>query len=257
MEKTETVNSATQSTPGKLLSDARTQANLAIETVASQLNLSSPVIQDLEADHYPNSSELIFMKGHLRSYGKLLNIPPEKLLEAFHHLGLEAPPVEVPPLPIKSASSNLTFAFLTERFKEIVSMPSEPNSDVSSTKLRIDAHVRKMTAIVGVALLGAIFLIWHFMYKAMAPAEFGFKRKAEVPVAAVPAVDTVPTASTVAPVPAEQAPVSSTETPATASVSAQSLTKMIQPPKPIEVQTKPKSDTDASPPALHMDLGNG
>ena len=69
--------------PGKFLAERREFLQLTQEKVAAQLHFPIRIIRDLEANNYPRSSPMVFMKGYLRSYGRLLQVPEKKLAEHF------------------------------------------------------------------------------------------------------------------------------------------------------------------------------
>lgn len=74
----------TQEKPGAQLAYARAQKGFTAEYVAGKLHLRVHVIQLLEADDYLNMPEPVFIKGYLRAYAKLLDIPYQPLLDTFN-----------------------------------------------------------------------------------------------------------------------------------------------------------------------------
>ena len=75
--------------PGQRLQQARSEAGLSIEEVAARLCLRHSVIVDLEADDYSSISGMVFARGYLRAYSKLLGVDPDEIIEAFNALGLD------------------------------------------------------------------------------------------------------------------------------------------------------------------------
>jgi len=69
--------------PGMRLRQLREQRNVSIKHVADRLFLDTRVIEKLEADDYEHLPPLIFIRGYMRNYAKLLDIPPESILDAF------------------------------------------------------------------------------------------------------------------------------------------------------------------------------
>lgn len=69
--------------PGARLHYAREQKNLSIQHVADRLYLDNSVIKALEADNYESLPSSIFVRGYLRNYAKVLEIPPDAILEAY------------------------------------------------------------------------------------------------------------------------------------------------------------------------------
>jgi cytoskeleton protein RodZ len=69
---------------GQILSQAREQQQLTVAQVAQQLNLSKSLIEDLEQDKVDARLSSTFVRGYLRSYAKLLKIPAQQVLDAYH-----------------------------------------------------------------------------------------------------------------------------------------------------------------------------
>lgn len=72
-------------TPGKLLSAAREARSFSQEDIAKQMRLSVVTIQDIERDDYTRFAALPFVRGHLRTYAKLVGIPETHVLEALEN----------------------------------------------------------------------------------------------------------------------------------------------------------------------------
>lgn len=80
---------------GPRLREAREAKGLTIEEVAKQLKLKRAFITALEADDFGALPSVLFARGYLKSYAKLLGIPGVEVTSAFDHLGL----TEVVPVP--------------------------------------------------------------------------------------------------------------------------------------------------------------
>src|SRR3990167_5454585 len=74
---------------GKRLQSARETLGLEHKEIAAQLRLSEKFLGMIEQDVYPSHIPLLYMRGYIRAYGNLLNIPENELKEA-----LEAPPLQ-------------------------------------------------------------------------------------------------------------------------------------------------------------------
>lgn len=74
--------------PGVFLREARRKKKLTQTDVAKQLRLRMRWIRDLENDDYTRIPGLIYARGYLRSYARLVDVPPEQILTAFEALGL-------------------------------------------------------------------------------------------------------------------------------------------------------------------------
>ncbi|GEM_PF-1232349 len=72
--------------PGAYLRHAREQKRLSIQHVADRLYLDTGVIQALENDDYDKLPSAIFVRGYLRNYAKLLDIPKDSIIEAYELL---------------------------------------------------------------------------------------------------------------------------------------------------------------------------
>jgi cytoskeleton protein RodZ len=69
--------------PGDMLRQARTAKGWSITQVAAQMNLSSQVIELLEAGEYQKLPGHTFARGYVRSYGKLVGIDQADLVKVF------------------------------------------------------------------------------------------------------------------------------------------------------------------------------
>ena len=74
-----------QEKPGAQLASARKQKGYTAEYVASKLHLRVRVIELLEEDDYQSMPEPVFIKGYLRAYAKLLDVPHQPLLDIFNN----------------------------------------------------------------------------------------------------------------------------------------------------------------------------
>lgn len=72
--------------PGAHLAAHRQSRGYSIDDVACKLHLRVRMIELLEADDYQAMPESVFIKGYLRAYAKLLEIPSDKLVEDFESL---------------------------------------------------------------------------------------------------------------------------------------------------------------------------
>lgn len=75
-----------QEKPGAQLAAQRLLKDYSQEYVAGKLHLRVRIIELLEADDYQNMPEAVFIKGYLRAYAKLLGVPSDPLLKAFHQV---------------------------------------------------------------------------------------------------------------------------------------------------------------------------
>lgn len=78
---------------GERLRFIREQKNLSITYVAEKLYLDQGVVQALEEEDYERLPPAIFVRGYLRNYAKLLDIPPESVLGSYNEIARENPPM--------------------------------------------------------------------------------------------------------------------------------------------------------------------
>ena len=68
---------------GAFLKHKRTERKVSLAEVADELKISTFVLQDIENDNFPKYIDNIFLIGHIRSYGKYLNLNEKELIENF------------------------------------------------------------------------------------------------------------------------------------------------------------------------------
>jgi len=72
--------------PGIRLRMAREQLGLSVEVVAKAFNLSCHLIQAIEKDDYTRAPGQVFVRGYLRAYAKLVQLPADEIVDAFNSL---------------------------------------------------------------------------------------------------------------------------------------------------------------------------
>ena len=118
---------------GARLKAAREALNLEHKDIASQLRLNEMVVKMMENDKYPHHLPNTFIRGYLKSYGKLLQIPEHELNKA---VDLVRPNASTDiPLPIK---------------------PVQQNTDVTTSHL-----MRYFTFVILFILVGLIAIGWY------------------------------------------------------------------------------------------------
>lgn len=85
MATSDTLNDcqALPETPGFRLQKAREKAQLSIEAVAAELNLSVSKLRALENDQYEKMASDTFVKGYLRSYARVLKLDADEFLRSY------------------------------------------------------------------------------------------------------------------------------------------------------------------------------
>jgi len=81
---TEEIHNGTQDKPGFQLARMREIKGYSQEYIAGKLHLRVRIIELLESDDYEQMPEPVFIKGYIRAYAKLLNVPIDPLLEVFN-----------------------------------------------------------------------------------------------------------------------------------------------------------------------------
>jgi len=73
--------------PGARLRQARERKKLSLQEIAEQLFLDVNLVEKLEANNYESlAAPPIFVRGYMRNYAKLVDIPEEEFLESFDDL---------------------------------------------------------------------------------------------------------------------------------------------------------------------------
>jgi cytoskeleton protein RodZ len=69
--------------PGERLRAARTAAGLTLQAVADDLHLAVDLLEALERDDYARLPGRVFVRGYLRNYARLVELPPDAILATF------------------------------------------------------------------------------------------------------------------------------------------------------------------------------
>jgi cytoskeleton protein RodZ len=91
---------------GHRLKSAREAMGLDHKDIAAQLRLNETILGMLEKDHYPSDLPVTFIRGYIRAYGKLLQIPENEIKKAIEPLKPK-PQADNPP-PLKMTSTSVT-----------------------------------------------------------------------------------------------------------------------------------------------------
>lgn len=103
----ETVSARGKTGPGSRLRNARLANNQEIATIAERLHLTVTVVRALEQDDYSDLTARVFVRGYLRNYARLVNIPVETVLEQFDEIWpATETPVKVTQPPRLAADSH-------------------------------------------------------------------------------------------------------------------------------------------------------
>jgi cytoskeletal protein RodZ len=74
-------------TPGILLQQGRLAKGMTEDEVAKELQLSLRWIRDIEADEFSKAPALVYIRGYLRAYARLLGLSAHEILAAFEAMG--------------------------------------------------------------------------------------------------------------------------------------------------------------------------
>jgi cytoskeleton protein RodZ len=94
-------DNAMPSNCGAALRDSREKQGLSVNDVATRLRLSVKQIQAIETDNFAALPEATIVRGFIRNYAKLLKMPAEPLLDAYHALVPDKAPL---PFSVKPTS---------------------------------------------------------------------------------------------------------------------------------------------------------
>lgn len=79
----------THSSPGLMLQQAREEKKLSQADVAKEMRLSLQWVKDIENDDYAHGAAIIYIRGYLRSYARLVGLSPDDVINAFESMDLE------------------------------------------------------------------------------------------------------------------------------------------------------------------------
>jgi cytoskeleton protein RodZ len=77
--------------PGERLRAARLSMGFDLAKIASELHLTSSVVERLEADDYEDIGARVFVRGYLRNYARIVDMPSDSILRQFDEKWPEEP----------------------------------------------------------------------------------------------------------------------------------------------------------------------
>lgn len=98
MNQTPELDLLASAMPGEWLRQARLKAELTVEQMAKALNLDQHKIEAIEASRFVELGAPVYVKGYLRKYARLVNVPEVSLLQHYDSFGGASP--EVVPVPV-------------------------------------------------------------------------------------------------------------------------------------------------------------
>lgn len=142
----DSVTSKTKSGPGSRLRTAREARNMAVSDVATQLRLDSNVITAIENDDFAALPGATFVKGYLRSYGRILALDVEVLVAEYQAVsGAEEVQFKVPEKPASYDSKFGKWFWVLLALVSVLLLAwywSKPNDQpVSTDTLRSDSSL--------------------------------------------------------------------------------------------------------------------
>jgi cytoskeleton protein RodZ len=84
-----------QASVGQVLREAREAQGITLENAAIRLYLMQRQIEAMETDDFDSLGQLVFARGFVRNYARLLGLAPETLLARME--GAPAEPSAMPP----------------------------------------------------------------------------------------------------------------------------------------------------------------
>lgn len=100
--ESESIQENITSGPGEHLRRRRESMGLTHADVAAHLNLRISIIEAIEENNYKHVPKLVFARGYLRAYAKLLGLPGNEIIEAFNKLEYPENPSELPASPLRA-----------------------------------------------------------------------------------------------------------------------------------------------------------
>ena len=85
---------------------AREGLHFTEKDVASRLHLKATLITIIETERFESGPPPIFMRGYIRSYGRLLNMPEKEIAQALAQLDLDNPAAASTPAPMMRTRIN-------------------------------------------------------------------------------------------------------------------------------------------------------
>jgi cytoskeleton protein RodZ len=85
---------------------AREAMNLTEKEAAGRLHLKAHIINIIEGERFSEGPPVIFMRGYIRSYGRLLNLTEKELNQALSQLDLGTPPAAPAPSQFRIRENN-------------------------------------------------------------------------------------------------------------------------------------------------------
>lgn len=116
--------------PGALLRASREARGLSLAQAADQLKLKQAIIDALESDDYQRLPSILFARGYLRSYARLLGLPVTEVIETFERLGL------------------------------IEARPALPKGAILTNKQRSEHLLLRWGSVAVVVVLGVLLVAW-------------------------------------------------------------------------------------------------
>lgn len=96
--------------PGEQLRAAREAAGMSVHEISTHMRLDSRIVLALESDDYEQLPAPTFVRGYLRGYARLLDIPSEPIVQAFERRDF-APPSLVADISVRSQMQSGDFPF--------------------------------------------------------------------------------------------------------------------------------------------------
>lgn len=94
---------------GELIRDARKRENLSIKDLASRLNLSPSLIEDLESERFSDLPPPMFVRGYIRAVSQHLKLDTDALIDVYNTHGFTDPSLMKSTLPNGSKNNRVNF----------------------------------------------------------------------------------------------------------------------------------------------------
>ncbi len=71
---------------GKSLKEVRERLGIDLKSISEETKIHIKILQAIEEEDLPNLPPLVYLKGFLKAYAKLLNLDPQKVIEGYLRL---------------------------------------------------------------------------------------------------------------------------------------------------------------------------
>lgn len=148
--------------PGPALRAARTKMNVEVREVADALNLPAHMIESIETNDFAAMPSLVFARGYVRAYAKLVELDPDAVVQIFSRAS--APVVE------PGTSGTGTTSTATLRVSDEATVAERLGALRTALENRVREKPLAALGILAGSMLLLMLLIWLLFGGSDAPA---------------------------------------------------------------------------------------